>query len=187
MRPGAHSKTDGAGSGIDRAADAASIPRPMPAGPMPRTPAQHKLSNAPKLAEPRASRCSTRRIRGSVLATPPQAQPSPHGACMQLAWGHTCAMAVTLAVFQLATFWLKADADRNICTQEPYATQAHRCRALHRSDRAAGYAHFAYCSAAGVGCMRRGRVGTDRTQQVHPVAHPDATHPRPGRRNTAKQ
>ena len=93
-------------SAEDRAAGAATIPRPMPTRPMPTVPAQHKPSHEPKL---RAPRCSIARIRRLGARDAAQALPEP--ARMLLACRHTVFIVVTLAVFQLPTFWLNADAE----------------------------------------------------------------------------
>ena len=67
---------------------------------------QHKPSNEPKLGKPR---CSIARIRR--LGARDAARVLTEPARMMLTWGHTEAIVVTAAVFQLPTSWLNADAE----------------------------------------------------------------------------
>ncbi len=100
---------------------------------------------------------------------------------MQLVRKHTWIIIVTVSVFQLAMFWLNADASANICAQShtPPSTPV-----PSRSECAAGHAHFALgCSAAAwLHAPQPSQRSCKEPQQQ--VAHPKGSNPRPGRRSS---
>jgi hypothetical protein len=95
----------------------------------------HAQRYAMNAAVPYTAQMESTQHRRSMPEAPPRATSPIH----MMAGAHTSIMLKTLAVFQLAMFWLKTVAEPNICSPNHFCYRAHRSacmEAMHTSATA---------------------------------------------------